>query len=291
MICPNCGSEIESGAKFCSVCGTKLTEDTPAVSVNKAVPEVEIPTPKAPEKPKIELVLPGHEMYEQMEEEEEDLSDILNPHGVETHGNMQAQTTPKIDLVLPDETPQQMQARLELERERRALEKQREAEEMKRRQEAEAQARKEQAEAEKLSREELRKQREREMSQASRKEEGYGSVHRTDEEKTNTARPAYAQAERTPTKLWAVMAYMFSWIGVALSFFMTREGRTELESNHLNNAFWLALAGIIATRIDLGIISFALDVVILVLWVMGLLAAVRGEEKDLPVVEQLPKIF
>lgn len=282
MNCPNCGSAVEAGAKFCSVCGTKLIEDTPAVSVSPAAPEIEIPQPKAPKKKEIELVLPGHEMYEEIEEEEEDLSDILSPNkGLETHGNMQAQTEPQIELVLPSESPQQMQARLELERELKERRKKQEQEELRKKMEAEELQKKQEQEdlkkkeiQDEMKRRELRKQREAEMSGTAQK----------------TERPAAAQqpAQANPEGIWGVIAYFF-WLGLIASFIKERSTGSQFLKTHVNNAFYLNVLLMLSNWI--GFLQFPIWLIVTIFGVMGAIGAIKGEETELPIISQLPQIL
>lgn len=281
MNCPNCGSAVEAGAKFCSVCGTKLIEGTPAVSVTQAAPEIEIPQPKAPKKQEIELVLPGHEMYEEIEEEE-DLSDILSPNkGTETHGNMQAQTEPQIELVLPSESPQQMQARLELERELKERKKKQEQEELRKKAEAEEARKKQEAEDQRkqeiqdeMKRRELRKQREAEMS---------GSAQKTE-------RPAAAQrpASGNPEGLWGIVAYL-TWIGLVASFVKERSTDSQFLKTHVNNALYLQILQLLSAWT--GLFTFPVFIIVFVFSIIGIFGAIKGEETQLPIISQLPQIL
>lgn len=281
MNCPNCGSAVEAGAKFCSVCGTKLIEDTPAVSVTQAAPEIEIPQPKAPKKQEIELVLPGHEMYEEIEEEE-DLSDILSPNkGTETHGNMQAQTEPQIELVLPSESPQQMQARLELERELKERKKKQEQEELRKKAEAEEARKKQEAEDQRkqeiqdeMKRRELRKQREAEMS---------GSAQKTE-------RPAAVQrpASGNPEGLWGIVAYL-TWIGLVASFVKERSTDSQFLKTHVNNALYLQILQLLSAWT--GLFTFPVFIIVFVFSIIGIFGAIKGEETQLPIISQLPQIL
>ena len=281
MNCPNCGSAVEAGAKFCSVCGTKLIEDTPAVSVTQAAPEIEIPQPKAPKKQEIELVLPGHEMYEEIEEEE-DLSDILSPNkGVETHGNMQAQTEPQIELVLPSESPQQMQARLELERELKERRKKQEQEELRKKLEAEEQRKKQEAEdlkkqeiQDEMKRRELRKQREAEMSGSARK----------------TERPAAEQqtAAANPEGIWGVIAYFYLF-GFLAALIKEKSTDSQFLKKHVNNAFYLNVLLLLSNLI--GVFEFPIWLIVTIFGVMGAIGAIKGEETELPIISQLPQIL
>ncbi len=282
MNCPNCGSPVDAGARFCSVCGTKLVEDTPAVSVSQAAPEIEIPQPKAPKKKEIELVLPGHEMYEEAAEEEEDLADILSPNkGVETHGNMQAQTEPQIELVLPSESPQQMQARLELERELKERRKKQEQEELRKKMEAEEQRKKQEQDdlkkqeiQEEMRRRELRKQREAEMSGTARK----------------TERPQAAQqtTQGNPEGLWGIVAYFF-WFGCLAAFLKEKSTGSQFLKRHVNNAFYLQLLSIISGITNLFV--FPIAMIVLVFSIIGIFGAIKGEETELPIISQLPQIL
>ncbi|MBQ6489840.1 MAG: zinc-ribbon domain-containing protein [Solobacterium sp.] len=285
MNCPNCGSPVEAGAKFCSVCGTKLIEDTPAVSVSQAAPEIEIPQPKKQEKKEIELVLPGHEMYEEAEEEEEDLADILSPNkGLETHGNMQAQTEPQIELVLPSESPQQMQARLELERELKERRKKQEQEELRRKMEAEEQRKKQEQEdlkkqeiQDEMKRRELRKQREAEMSGAAQKTE-----------RPAAAAAAQQAAQANPEGIWGVVAYLF-WFGCIAAFLKERSSGSQFLKKHVNNAFYLNVLLMLSSWI--GVLEFPIFLIVTIFGIMGAFGAIKGEETELPIISQLPQIL
>ncbi len=280
MKCPNCGAENSAEAKYCEACGTKLVSENSAVNI----PEVTIPVPPRPEqKPKIELVLPGHEMYEQ--EEEPDLSDILSPHnGVETHGNMQAATLPKIELVIPEETDLQKKAKADLDRE--LEERRREREEGKKpltyREEYGS-----------LQKEEAKP--EPEWKKAA--EPKYEERRETAAPKTDYRKETYSSSssmfdeEMYPgDQTWGAIAYLW-WIGFVFAWFRTKNMQSEFMRKHLNNAFYLHVLAILLNVFNLGFIGGILGFAVFAFAVMGLIAALRGEEQTIPVISDLPKIF
>ncbi len=287
-ICPKCASENRDDANFCEICGAKL------VGEEGRLPEVEVPTMKRPERPKIELVLPGHEMYEEMEkeepeEEEEDLADILSPNnGVETHGNMQAATRPKIELVLPSESDAQKKAREELDRE---LEERR-----RRREEGPSDLRPRESYSS-LSKPEEKK--EPAITAAPRPE--FKKEEQRREERREERREDYNMGSSSQMHFetdilpgdttWGFLSYI-TWIGLFISWYKTKDMQSEFMKNHLNNSLYLHLVSWLATfLLGGGTVAWAIDLVVTVFWILGMLSASKGEARDIPVISELPKIL
>ena len=291
-ICPKCGAENRDDAKFCEMCGAKLftpDEDHP-------LPEVEIPKARTPAKPKIELVLPGHEYYEEAEEEEEDLADILSPNnGVETHGNMQAATMPKIELVIPEESELQKKAKAELDRE---------LEERRKRREEPQSVITPREEYSSLSRPEEKKDAPLAASLPKFEKENKESVlsasrpqYERTEERKETVRPSVSSHLDFDTDIYegdvkyGVISYI-TWLGLLFSWYKTKDMQSDYMKNHLNNSLYLHLAALIVTTLLSKLsVGWILDLLITIMWIICMFTAGKGEERELPVISELPKIL
>ena len=101
--------------------------------------------------------------------------------------------------------------------------------------------------------------------------------------------PDYLENVQEP-KTYAVCAYI-TWIGWFCAFFL-RNKNSEFTTHHVNQALVInilsILGGIISRYAFLGqTLSTIIDALMLVVWVLGILSAVRGNTKPIPVISDI----
>ncbi|MCH4822968.1 hypothetical protein ML462_07255 [Gramella lutea] len=91
-------------------------------------------------------------------------------------------------------------------------------------------------------------------------------------------------------KITAIVAYI-TIIGTIIAYFMNLEPKDRLASFHIRQAFGIHitfyLIGILMGLFDQGIIVAAFYLFFIVLWGYGLLMAIKGEEREVPVLGPL----
>jgi len=95
-------------------------------------------------------------------------------------------------------------------------------------------------------------------------------------------------------KTVAILSY-FWWIGLLIAFIMNNQKRTYLGTFHIRQAMGLSLLsfaiGLIAKYVN-GSIASILFMGLFILWVIGLLSAIKKEEKPVPLVgEKFQELF
>ena len=82
-------------------------------------------------------------------------------------------------------------------------------------------------------------------------------------------------------KLVAILSYI-TFVGWIVALILNLNNKTSLGSFHLRQALLLVIANIVLWWIP--IIGWLLQIVVLVFWIMGLIYAIQGQEKEVPVV-------
>lgn len=85
------------------------------------------------------------------------------------------------------------------------------------------------------------------------------------------------------SKMTSIIAYI-TWIGLVVAF-CAGDKESELSKTHLNNALILVIASIICGIIPF--IGWLCEIAVLVFWIMGLISAIKGEAKELPLIGQI----
>ena len=83
------------------------------------------------------------------------------------------------------------------------------------------------------------------------------------------------------SKLVAILSYI-TLIGWIIALILNMNKKTELGSFHIRQALLLVILNIVLWWIP--VIGWILQVVVLVLWVMGLVYAVQGQMKEIPLI-------
>ncbi|MEM3374054.1 MAG: hypothetical protein QXE31_02415 [Candidatus Woesearchaeota archaeon] len=85
-------------------------------------------------------------------------------------------------------------------------------------------------------------------------------------------------------KTIAIISYL-TWIGLLIAFIMNNEKKDEFAKFHIRQSLLLTLLGIALSFVFwLPLIGWALSIAFIVFWIMGLISAINGEEKELPVI-------
>jgi len=83
------------------------------------------------------------------------------------------------------------------------------------------------------------------------------------------------------SKLVAILSYI-TLIGWIIALILNMQKKTELGSFHIRQALLLVIANVVLWWIP--VIGWILQVGVLVLWVMGLVYAVQGQMKEIPLI-------
>ena len=86
-------------------------------------------------------------------------------------------------------------------------------------------------------------------------------------------------------KLVAILSYI-TIIGWIIAFFLNRSNKSDLGRFHLRQALLLIIAGLIVAFIPT-FVSWILQILIFVLWILGLVYAIQGKKKEIPLVGHL----
>jgi len=89
-------------------------------------------------------------------------------------------------------------------------------------------------------------------------------------------------------KTIAIISYI-TWIGLLIAFIMNNEKKNEFARFHIRQSLMLVLAGIalgiiFAIPILGWIAGFVGWIALFVFWIMGLIGAVNGEKKEVPII-------
>ncbi|MBW2996237.1 hypothetical protein KY332_02945 [Candidatus Woesearchaeota archaeon] len=88
------------------------------------------------------------------------------------------------------------------------------------------------------------------------------------------------QQQPDQSKLVAILSYI-TLIGWIVALILNQSKKTELGSFHIRQALLIMIAGIILMWIP--IIGWLLNIVVFVFWIMGLVYAIQGQMKEVPV--------
>jgi uncharacterized membrane protein len=93
-------------------------------------------------------------------------------------------------------------------------------------------------------------------------------------------------------KTIAIISY-FTWIGWIIAFVMYNSNKSQLAAYHIRQSLALMILGILVYIVQIMLvfipflgwaIALLLWIGLVVLWVMGLIAAINGEQKPMPVI-------
>jgi len=94
------------------------------------------------------------------------------------------------------------------------------------------------------------------------------------------------QTEAEQGKAAAIVAYL-SIIGTIIAYFMNNDTKNPFASFHIRQALGVHLTfyllGVLVSAFDTWLIPFPFYIFILILWGYGLVTAIKGERREVPV--------
>jgi uncharacterized membrane protein len=88
-------------------------------------------------------------------------------------------------------------------------------------------------------------------------------------------------AKDDQSKVVAIISYITP-IGWIIALILNQSKKTDLGSFHIRQALLLMIAGIILSWIP--VVGWILAIAVFVFWIMGLVYAVQGEKKEVPLI-------
>jgi len=86
-------------------------------------------------------------------------------------------------------------------------------------------------------------------------------------------------------KLVAILSYI-TIIGWIVAFLINKSNKSDLGSFHLRQALLLVIAGLIVAFIPT-FVGWILQVIVFILWIFGLVYAIQGKKKEIPLIGHL----
>ncbi|PCH78156.1 MAG: hypothetical protein COB98_01320 [Flavobacteriaceae bacterium] len=91
-------------------------------------------------------------------------------------------------------------------------------------------------------------------------------------------------------KTIAIISYI-TWIGTLIAYFMNNSKRNSFSAFHIRQMLGLCLLqiglGAIGYFLNLGMIGSILQFALFVLWIIGFIGCIKGEEKRIPLLGDL----
>jgi len=92
------------------------------------------------------------------------------------------------------------------------------------------------------------------------------------------------QPPTTDTQLIAIISYL-TFIGWIIAFILYQNNKSELAIFHIRQSLGLHIIGLIGAIVFwIPVIGWAMGILLLVLWIMGLIYAAQGEAKAVPLI-------
>ncbi len=91
-------------------------------------------------------------------------------------------------------------------------------------------------------------------------------------------------AKTDNSQLVAILSYI-TLVGWVIALILNMQGKTQLGSFHIRQALMIMVVGIVLAWIP--IVGWILAIVLFVFWIMGLIAAINKETKEVPVIGKL----
>ena len=88
-------------------------------------------------------------------------------------------------------------------------------------------------------------------------------------------------------KTLAIVSYI-TWVGLLIAFLLNRDEKSDLAVFHIRQSLLITLTGLVGSFVFwIPLVGWALAIALLVFWIMGLIAAINGEKKEVPVIGKL----
>lgn len=85
-------------------------------------------------------------------------------------------------------------------------------------------------------------------------------------------------------KTTAIISYI-TWIGTIVAYFMNKDKKNPFANFHIRQMIGLSIIslinGFLVARLSI-MVSYGISIALLVLWIIGLIGAIQGEEKKIP---------
>lgn len=93
-------------------------------------------------------------------------------------------------------------------------------------------------------------------------------------------------AKNDAGKAIAIISYL-TWIGWIVAFLLNMQNKTDFGRFHIRQSLLIMLIAIVGWIIFwIPIIGWILAIALLVLWIMGLVYAIQGNKKEIPLIGQ-----
>ncbi len=86
------------------------------------------------------------------------------------------------------------------------------------------------------------------------------------------------------SKLVAILSYI-TIIGWVIALILNLNNKTGLGSFHIRQTLMIMLVGVVLSL--LGVIGKLLSIVLFIFWIMGLVYAIQGQQKEIPLIGKL----
>ncbi|MBU0757717.1 MAG: hypothetical protein KKF44_06620 [Nanoarchaeota archaeon] len=80
-------------------------------------------------------------------------------------------------------------------------------------------------------------------------------------------------------KTMAIVSYI-TWIGLLVAFLVNSDKKNEFTKFHIRQALLLILASFL---VPIPVVGWLFGIFLFILWIMGLVSAINGETKEMPV--------
>lgn len=88
----------------------------------------------------------------------------------------------------------------------------------------------------------------------------------------------------TDPKTIAIISYI-TLIGWVIALVLNNEKKSKLASFHIRQSLLLILISVVFSWIP--VLNWVIGIILLVFWIMGLISAINGKEKKLPIIGDL----
>jgi uncharacterized membrane protein len=89
-----------------------------------------------------------------------------------------------------------------------------------------------------------------------------------------------AAGKSDESKTYAIIAYI-TWIGWVIALILNMEKKHDLARFHIRQSLIIFLAALLTA---IPFIGWIWGIVVLVFWIMGLISAINGEKKEIPII-------
>ena len=108
------------------------------------------------------------------------------------------------------------------------------------------------------------------------------------EAKPAQAKPAVGASGNDDGKTTAIVSYI-TWIGLIVALVMNNDKKNEFAKFHIRQSLLIMIASLLCvfSVFSIPFIGWIWGVFIFVLWIIGLIAAINGEKKEVPLLGPL----